>query len=302
MTPAQARQHAGHFFESGEVLVHRADREPVLAQQRRVADAVALRPLHGLLVEPVPTRLRELELDHEVERHTAVDGLLEARAELHVERGIEVPAIFGLLDRGGGDGDAFGVDERDEGRQQKREHDAMERGTPYGARMQERTEWHRSAHRSKALEGTRFGHGVASAIQVCQFTTIPAKLPAGVGPRQLDNCPTNQLVAWFPGTCAQGLPCRNSRAGIRRPPGRWTTRSLRAPCPQPTTSSPEASETAPGASDAVARASASHTFKDVPPTSPSAPGAGLNARTRREISSAGIDQSIRASALLTFEA
>ena len=73
------------FLEAGEVLVGAAGREPVLAKQRGVGDLVGLRQLHRLLVEPVPARLRKLELDDEIEGHAAVHRFLEAGTEADVE-------------------------------------------------------------------------------------------------------------------------------------------------------------------------------------------------------------------------
>jgi len=105
----------------------RTARHAILAGQRAVGQAVGERGGRNTAVEPVPARAIQLEVGDEVQRHAAVDRVLERPGQVEFELGIDDDPRLGAVGRHGqrglGDHDpVVGTGRR--GRQQQQRHRA----------------------------------------------------------------------------------------------------------------------------------------------------------------------------------
>ncbi len=92
--------------EAVERQLQPARGDAVLTRQRLIRQAHAAAGVDRFLVEPVPARARQLELDHEIERDALVQRVFQRRGQVEIERGGQLEAAilvfdlrFGILDQ-----------------------------------------------------------------------------------------------------------------------------------------------------------------------------------------------------------
>src|SRR5262249_14454145 len=88
------RQQALRFLERVEMLRQKPAAQPILARQRAVGESVLNRKLRDLLIDPVPARAAEFELEDEIQRYAFLQRFLEGRIESNVELSVENVAIL----------------------------------------------------------------------------------------------------------------------------------------------------------------------------------------------------------------